>query len=840
MIEPVEPTRRRLGRNARRCLFGVILLFATGAVVLLLSSTPADEAFRWFGRLGFPDVKGKQFVRIVTGQWSQSAGEGPTNQYIDAFLLSESNGTFVVLTKDLFVRSFIKTPAETAAHQQVGYEPFNLALEAEAYLRVLKNPPKDNWRRFGQRLHERAEVFVLAWACDRNGQSGLAKELFDQASFMCESVPARTNWWGNIRERIDKALHRSPKKLPLIDQLERDIAHSLMWRAIEAFGDPSVSRRELLNQLQTIVRCYPSSEHVPRAKATSEILERMIKEDEAHTIQWTSLDVLPMEQRVAELIFRLRDQNGHQFSQPGSCDIFEDYRGTTNTPAHEFVRIGYPAVPQLIAAIDDPTLTRSVGYHRNFYFSHTILTVGDCAIAILQRITGKSFYLPRTTSSYPSKDGGASPARKAAERWWAEFQAKGERQTLVDAVSSGSDDAPAQGELLIERYPMDTLAAIVNGARASAREWTRTRLVELAARLTAPEVTNFLRAEMQSAPALQTRVAAAHALRSRGDRSSVAAMLHEWQQWNDSTNEDDDPEKLVAFLAGADSTEAITALGRDLNKRKVQTRLKVVESLGRGSWPFEERDEKMSVPTLAAIEAELVKSLNDKEERTGMSGSWGDKSFSDPRVCDFAGHFLAKRWPRRYAFDLSGLLKVRERQRIECQNVWRVAHGLEPLLLPAPPATTVRAEDCTRVTLIEWDEGSQTNANALFRDKLVRMKNHKLTASDFVELLTMFATAPAVNTSGIALQARKDDDLTGVTITIRLLPGRPPAPNLSLRVNQRVTVGHGSLLSSSGGGSFEHYASLKGWGDFVEAAAKALAAPPNTPFVLSAKLAADE
>jgi hypothetical protein len=35
---------------------------------------------------------------------------------------------------------------------------------------------------------------------------------------------------------------------------------------------------------------------------------------------------MPLKQRVAELIFQLRDQNGMQFSQPGSCDIFADPR----------------------------------------------------------------------------------------------------------------------------------------------------------------------------------------------------------------------------------------------------------------------------------------------------------------------------------------------------------------------------------------------------------------------------------------------------------------------------------------------------------------------------------
>ena len=85
MIEFAEPTRRRMGRCALRCFLGVVAIIAVSVVVLLLISTPADEAFRWFARLGFPDVKGKQFVRVATGQWSRYVGSAPTNQYIDAF-----------------------------------------------------------------------------------------------------------------------------------------------------------------------------------------------------------------------------------------------------------------------------------------------------------------------------------------------------------------------------------------------------------------------------------------------------------------------------------------------------------------------------------------------------------------------------------------------------------------------------------------------------------------------------------------------------------------------------------------------------------------------------------
>ena len=53
----------------------------------------------------------------------------------------------------------------------------------------------------------------------------------------------------------------------------------------------------------------------------------MVAQDEAHSKNGpANFDALPVDQRVHELIFQLRDQNGRQWSQPGWCDIFNDER----------------------------------------------------------------------------------------------------------------------------------------------------------------------------------------------------------------------------------------------------------------------------------------------------------------------------------------------------------------------------------------------------------------------------------------------------------------------------------------------------------------------------------
>src|SRR5439155_7576839 len=119
-------------------------------------------------------------------------------------------------------------------------------------------------------------------------------------------------------------------------------------------------------------------------------------------------------------------------------------------------------------------------------------------------------------------------------------------------------------------------------------------------------------------------------------------------------------------------------------------------------WRFDHPVTGPSIPTLAAIEAAFVRALEDTARSFGASVGWGNDEVSDPRICDAAGHFLAERWPNLYAFDLSAPLKTRDRQRIQCLNVWRQAHGMAPV--PLPPSQTVRVAraDAAKVTIVEW------------------------------------------------------------------------------------------------------------------------------------------
>ena len=111
--------------------------------------------------------------------------------------------------------------------------------------------------------------------------------------------------------KLPTRIHRHDQLFSFRGALEKDFGHKMMWRAVTSLGDPSISRAEVLKQLEAILKNYPGSEHYERANKTAKVLRRMIVEDEAHArASITDLTRMPVDEQVRELIYRLRDQNG--------------------------------------------------------------------------------------------------------------------------------------------------------------------------------------------------------------------------------------------------------------------------------------------------------------------------------------------------------------------------------------------------------------------------------------------------------------------------------------------------------------------------------------------------
>ncbi len=649
-----------MNSTGRLFLFPAIMAFAllhraARADEIRVVSEEARTNFEWFSGLGFPDVKGRPYIRAATGSWTRSGDEPPQTIYSKAFLLTNGAAGFSYLDLELFQQGMVETTNGTPEHERVGFNELNLKREADELLNAYASNKIQTvtFPEFGERISKRVSTFVFAWGCWRNGFDSEAERLYQLSKTLRYGIA-----------QVDVEHFQLT--------LEKEISYAMVWRAVIDFGDTSISRVELLRTFQKIVANYPHSEQKERAQQTVAMLERMITEDEAHTkMAPPNLDKLPIEGRVRELIFQLRDQHGEQYSQPGWVDIFNEWRGSTNSPAQQLVKIGYPAVPQLIAALEDPTFTRSVGYWRDFTFSHNVLTVGDCAMEILGRITGKYFYVTGHTAGYMSTDGKVSETHKLAMEWWAEFQKKGEKQLLIEGVEAGDVSSISQAKLLVERYPDAAPSALGKGIRAATNQNLRERLVQAFQNFDASAAHMFLQTELHEGND-GSRVSAAEALLHENKADVINAMIREWQNSSDYKMEDDQGwTECGRFLASVDSPDAINALEKNLRNRPLKTRMAILHNVGEGGTRYGEirSVSERSAATADAIEALLGASLEDSGLQPGDSGPRMGRHYRDMRICDMGGYYLHQLWPERYHFDLSGSVATRDQQRLECQKI---------------------------------------------------------------------------------------------------------------------------------------------------------------------------
>jgi len=620
--------------------------------------------FAWFDTLGYPDLTGRTYVKVATGRW-WLRDDAPVIHYVYGFLIEDSGEEFTVLTTDLFLLTYVKTLPNTVEYERVGYETLELGNEVAQYLNYLVRVEagekvEEKIRPFSVQMGETAELFVLARACAANGMEDLAYNVY---TFTAPQYRQASRGTRNIQERI---------------------AETMIWRNVLAFEDTSISRQTLLERFDRFVKQFPESEHTAHAGDTARILRQMVEEDKTHT-KPPNIETLNEEKRIAELIFQLRDQNGHQMGQPGICDIFNDERGAAS-PAHQLVKIGYPAIPQLIEALEDERFTRSVEYHRDFYFSHYALTVGDAALDIIEEISGRNFNTLYYTGAKMVWENRDALIKAEIEAWWREFQKKGEKQLLIEAVEVGDDNSGSQAQLLVERYPEAAPEAIAGGLRNAKNEWVHRSLVSAAAALQEEEIVPLLRSVVREESFLPSRIVAAEALYQRGYPEGLEAMINEWANPGEGNLNNTYPyDDLIQFLFGVGDPQVVEEVEKNLHKWPPAIRSEVFRRLWHNR-AFGAKTDNESLAWAAAVESLLIGELDDSEELTDWYMGWDEKSSYSSRLCDLAGHELAHRWPERYEFDIEASLSERDTQIVAMKNVWRQAHGLEALPLPQRPA----------------------------------------------------------------------------------------------------------------------------------------------------------
>ncbi|WP_265595663.1 hypothetical protein [Verrucomicrobium sp. BvORR106] len=396
----------------------VFLLSLLGASICAMAapaplSSEARTSFEWFDTLGFPDLKNAVWAEIRRAN-AEGAVTTPSRL---TFVLQQRDETLTIL--DAYLCPVERPRRETATSPR--YDELNFVAcpfdqFCRSYLSSLASAPQSPPKiRFGTELTPKSEAFYLAHACWRRGDAVMAQSLYAAA--------------GLIRD------NRAQPAKSMREYLEREFVELAMWQAFLLAGgiDEYVPSRTALPSRQEVLAAFqrasqfPNSPHAPRAAKLATLLKEMIAEDATH--DFVKDDVLAtksVEDQVQEYIFRLRNQNGYQIVQPGTCDIFIGKNWPSlkpnDSPADRLVKIGRPAVPMLIEALADKRPTRSVNFSRTSWFSHRMLTVGDCAAIILSKIAGQNFRFHHPDHLEELPPGEYDRVRHAVQSWWEKSQ----------------------------------------------------------------------------------------------------------------------------------------------------------------------------------------------------------------------------------------------------------------------------------------------------------------------------------------------------------------------------------------------------------------------------------
>jgi len=331
------------------------------------------------------------------------------------------------------------------------------------------------------------------------------------------------------------------------------------------------------------------------------------------------------------------------------------------------------AVPALIDAIGDKRLMRMLSPRKMSTHAsefESVVTVGECAQNILRRMSGRSM------------------DREEAIAWWKDFQANGEKATLIEGVRAGNRDSRIQAIQLAKIDPKACLDAAVAGIRAAESDWVAAYLISVIGDQNLDEATAVLRDEMKSHKDLHCRVAAAAGLFRHGGKDSVPWVIDEWRTQAPSfVLEDFKPsgkaQSLIGFLATCGDLSAMRAIAEQFPKLDAMEKVLMMYSVL----------DKARFDSSSYAGAELPADVENCVEDIGIT-AFADKTvidgmsiggFAGPRVCDLAAIRLSRRWPDRYTFDLKATESERDVQIVRMTNIWRASRGLEPLPLPKLP-----------------------------------------------------------------------------------------------------------------------------------------------------------
>jgi len=474
---------------------------------------------------------------------------------------------------------------------------------------------------------------------------------------------------------------------------------SFFQKTVEDLADPTVPRSELLRLFKLLEKTLPpgkKQENIDdpfseRVFVTQgiKILERMVREDAEHAKRVTKpLDQLPVKERVAELIFQLRDQSLDKIVQSDALFAEEPKRGS---PDSQLVAIGLLAAPQLIDALSDMRFTRA-----NLEMHNAIMLIGwnvrirTVALGILNKISHRDLMPYKDRAIYSAKDivdnenAQWQDAIANTRKWLMQVEQKGETQTDLDTISLGGHDAPSVAESMIHASRVDPTEAIKRGVLAGTEAWEGGALIRLLGRLNPREAvgSGFIKAQMTKGKSLYVRLACAKLVGKADPDAELHALISEWKKCADLpevVGNDYSIMDLTDELIVTGRAEAIDAMADPAYSRAPSRRQLVLDCLERVRFGQAHNWEEIRTPTSpaafkASVERFLVAELSDMGQYDGGWSAPGGSNPVNPRLRDVAADSLAAFRPDEYRFTITAPLAERNRQISKCQMTWRLEH----------------------------------------------------------------------------------------------------------------------------------------------------------------------
>ncbi len=649
-----------------------------------------DRIFALIDRFDSLKTEDLPFVRVATGRWTAYGDDPPENQYRFGFLEDDAKPTFAVRYLDLTRETLRATPEGTPEYERVGYEPRDMAQHARDVAKGFAVPDDCRPRYYlspSAPMDPRGEALLLARACARRGLKNEVETIFKAV--------------GSVEEAIS------------------ELADGFRVLLSMDFADATLTRADLLERHQRWLDAFPDDRRRKYVLERTKLLEKMVAEDRARK-ERVGQEELTEKEVIADLVFSLRDEFypvKHSFTDGYFVATSAQTPDDGARPSDRLLKLGHNAVPALIEAITDETLTRTVWYCTRYGGSFWVVSVRTFASEILEEESGLTFY------------GDAEERQSKWRSWWKTASEKGEEAVLAEIARRGDCASERAAKKLLERWPGRT-GDVIEGIRRATNRHYRQDLVKIVSEVNAESITEFLLEELKEGPYVGVRVVAARALLDRGRRDGLGIFVNEWatvaeprerrqpgvpepvRDFDFTIAQSDARCRMAEFLLASGDLEAIRTVGRRLMSQPVSVRIAVLESLEGDT--LAETLERAKPEIRGHLEREfermLGELLEDNHRRYGsFSFSYGDGfvTLRDPLVADHAACRLHELWPDRYSYNPKGPTELRKRRLAEVKNVWRKEFGLDPVEVPQGPDLRSKDPETAKILARLLEAGEQ-------------------------------------------------------------------------------------------------------------------------------------